>query len=147
MSPSVCQRGRNYVLSTSYLNFREDQNKPCWILVRHTLTHKGPRTLIPKRGHHWDMNKMESVLSTLVYITCGFTACISSADRRVHKCSHSLKREEIDIWKKIFLSKEMELLSCLTLLNQTKITELGKFSFLSFSCPVGLQTSEEEQIR
>lgn len=36
--------------------------------------------------------------------------------------------------------------SGLTLLTQVKNTELGKFSFLSFSCLVGVEASEGKQI-
>ena len=36
--------------------------------------------------------------------------------------------------------------SGLTLLTQVKITELGKFSFLSFSCLMGVEASEGKQI-
>ena len=61
-APSMSQRGgrgRNYVISTSYLNnFREGQNKPSFIPSGHTSPSKGPGTRSPEGGHCMDPDKM-----------------------------------------------------------------------------------------
>lgn len=58
------------------------------------------------------------------------------------------QKEERNTKEKHFIPKRWNYLKCgLTLLTQIKITRIGEFCFLSFSCPVWVEASKEEQMR